>query len=71
MKPLGLYRTICSSYSVGNAMGISKDDHRVVKGGLIYLFFNKYFLYFSHVPGTAGDAWNILNQETDKQESTM
>lgn len=52
-------------------MGISKDNHKVIKGrGFIHLFLNKYFLCLSHVPGTVSDARNTLNQEIDKQERT-
>lgn len=52
-------------------MEIAKDNHKVVKEGLICLFFNKYFLCFSHVSGTVSNARNTLNWEIDKQESTM
>lgn len=64
MKLSGLIRTICSSYSAGNALGISKDNQKIIKGRrVIYLFVNKYFPGFFHVPGTINDAGNTLNEE--------
>lgn len=70
MKLSGLFRTICSSHSTGNAARISKNNHKVIKG-VISPFFDKDFLCFSHVLGTVSDAENTLNQEIDKQECTM